>query len=254
MYSEERKHAIHQQVKDNGKVQVADLAKQFQVSEVTVRRDLAEMEQAGLLKRTFGGAVSVEMVIRAQPYNVKKGQHLKEKHEIAERAAQFVSDGMTLFLDAGTTTDAIVPFLLDKENLTVVTVDLQIAVKLTEANSIDIYVVGGQLSNLSKSVNSVDSVIKISEFHFDLAFIGCDAFDFMTFETDSETKAQIKRAAIRSSSLKIIVCDSSKLNNHSLLSFTTIQNIDFVVTDRKAADALTPLSENSRDKIILGGS
>ncbi|WP_028983374.1 DeoR/GlpR family DNA-binding transcription regulator [Sporolactobacillus terrae] len=253
MYSEERHHTIRQIIKEKGKVQVTRLAKQFKVSEVTVRRDLAEMEEQGLLKRTFGGAVSLELVTKAQPYNVKKEQHLDEKKEIAARAAQFISDGMTLFLDAGTTTDLLIPYLLEKNNLFVVTVDLQIAIKLTEAESIDVYMVGGKISNRSKSVNSVDTVLKISKFHFDLAFLGCDAFNSMTFETDSETKTQIKRAVIRSSSLRIILSDSSKFNRHSLLSFARLNEIDYVITDTKLSDLLNSLSVENKAKFILGG-
>jgi Transcriptional regulators of sugar metabolism len=254
MYSEERQHAIRQLIKERGKVQVTRLASKFKVSEVTVRRDLAELEEQGLLKRTFGGAVSLELVTKAQPYNVKKVQHLDEKKAIAARAAQFISDGMTLFLDAGTTTDYLVPFLLEKNSLNVVTVDLGIAIKLTEGDSIEVYMVGGKLSNQSKSVNSVDTVLKISEFHFDVAFLGCDAFNFMTFETDSETKAQIKRATIRSSSLRIILSDSSKFNRHSLLSFANLNEIDYIVTDTKLASFPNSLSLENKAKFISGGS
>lgn len=254
MYSEERQHVIRQELKNNSKVQVTNLAKKFKVSEVTVRRDLAEMEDAGLLKRTFGGAVSNDLVTKAQPYSVKKVQHLNEKRVIAECASKFVSDGMTLFLDAGTTTKAMVPFLLEKKELTIVTVDLQIALELLKSESNDVYIIGGKLSSKSKSVNSVDTVLKINDLHFDSAFIGCDAFDLQTFETDSETKAQIKRIAIQSSAVNIIVTDGSKLNKHSFSNFSTIADIDHVVTDWSVAGFLATVSESTRKKVILGGS
>ncbi|TLQ51380.1 DeoR/GlpR transcriptional regulator [Lacticaseibacillus casei] len=253
MYSEERQHVIRQIIKSEGKVSVNKLSDKLKVSEVTIRRDLADMEEQGLLKRTFGGAVSVELVTKAQPYNIKKGQHLEEKQAISKRAAQFLTDGMTVFVDAGTTTNFLVPFISKKRDLTVVTVDLQIALQLSDTPSTDIYVVGGRLSNSSKSVNSVDSVLTVKGFHFDLSFIGCDAFNLSTFETDSETKAQIKKAAIDSSSLRTVLSDSSKFNKHSLRNFATLDDLDYVVTDSGIAEFPSFLKKEEKSKFIIGG-
>ncbi|MCI1986112.1 MAG: DeoR/GlpR family DNA-binding transcription regulator [Lactobacillus sp.] len=253
MYSEERKRFIADQITAQDRVQVSALSQTLHVSEVTIRRDLAEMERDGLLKRTFGGAVSLTTVKHAEPYAVKRTQQLAAKQSIGQRAVQFIADEMTIFIDAGTTTAELAQALTGR-HLTVVTVDLHIALALSEQENVEVYVVGGQLSNKSKATNSIDTIAQIEQFHFDLAFIGCDAFDFTTLETDTEVKAALKAAAIHSASLAIVLADASKFNTHSLRNFATLSEVSYLVSDPMLNHAAAALPECVQDKVIIGGS
>lgn len=250
MYSEERKNIIRQVIKNTGKVHVSNLSKKLNVSEVTIRRDLADMEREGLLKRTFGGAVSLDLVAKAQPYSVKKEKNIAGKQLIAQMASKFITNGMTIFVDAGTTTAELVPYLLNYQNLFVFTVDLQIALSLCRSNKIDVYMIGGNLSHSTKSVNSVDSVLKLQALNFDLAFIGCDAFGLQGFETGTETKAQIKKSAISSSAVKILLADHQKYGQHSLFNFSNLDKLNYFITDYDEPEFFNKLSDENKKKML----
>lgn len=250
MYSEERKNIIRQVIKNTGKVHVSNLSKKLNVSEVTIRRDLADMEREGLLKRTFGGAVSLDLVAKAQPYSVKKEKNIAGKQLIAQMSSKFITNGMTIFVDAGTTTAELVPYLLNCQNLFVFTVDLQIALSLCRSNKIDVYMIGGNLSHSTKSVNSVDSVLKLQALNFDLAFIGCDAFGLQGFETGTETKAQIKKSAISSSAVKILLSDHQKYGQHSLFNFSNLDKLNYFITDYDEPEFFNKLSDENKKKML----
>ena len=250
MYSEERKNIIRQVIKNTGKVHVSNLSKKLNVSEVTIRRDLADMEREGLLKRTFGGAVSLDLVAKAQPYSVKKEKNIAGKQLIAQMSSKFITNGMTIFVDAGTTTAELVPYLLNCQNLFVFTVDLQIALSLCRSNKIDVYMIGGNLSHSTKSVNSVDSVLKLQALNFDLAFIGCDAFGLQGFETGTETKAQIKKSAISSSAVKILLADHQKYGQHSLFNFSNLDKLNYFITDYNEPEFFNKLNEENKKKML----
>lgn len=248
LYPEERKNYIDNLLNQNGRVSVNDLSTQLKVSEVTVRHDLAEMEKAGILTRTFGGAVLPGVLSQSVSYDIRKSQHIVEKKKVARRALQFIKDGMTIFLDAGTTTIELAPLLKRFNNLTLFTVDLNIALLLSQNSKITTYMVGGKVSTRTKSTESSSSIEQMHSLYFDLGILGCDAFNRKQFEINSEDKAEIKRAVIKNSNLTILLADGSKYGKHTTRSFATYSDIDFLITENLSQK---DFNKDVRHKIIL---
>lgn len=251
MYSEERQRYIDQLIKDQKQVKVLDLANKLKVSEVTIRKDLSEMERAGLLKRTFGGAIDLSLSVTDKPYNVKKGEYIDQKYQIAKYASSFVSENMTIFLDAGSTTHCLIKYLQNISGLKIVTIDLNIALKLLNEGMKNVYFVGGKLSTKTNSSDSVSTAMALSKFNFDLSFIGCDTFSLENFQTGSESKAKIKEVACKNSSLGIILADSSKFEKSRFFNFLSVEEVDYIVTDHGLEKYLEGKSKKLKDKFLL---
>jgi len=145
LYSEERKKIILDYIQKYGKASVQELTEVLQVSEATVRRDLKDLEDAKLLKRAHGGALSLQNVNFEPTFGEKKVTLLKEKHAIAKKAVELIDEGDTILLDAGTTTFEVAKELRTFSKLTVITNDINISQELLSHPGIEIIVVGGML-------------------------------------------------------------------------------------------------------------
>ncbi|BDR60950.1 DeoR family regulatory proteins [Lactobacillus xylocopicola] len=251
MYSEERRNYINQLIKDQKQVKVLDLANRLKVSEVTIRKDLSEMEKAGLLKRTFGGAIDLSLSVTDKPYKVKKSEFIEQKDQIAQYAASFVKADMTIFLDAGSTTHCLIKYLKNIAGLKLVTIDLNIALKLLSDGAENVYFVGGKLSTKTNSSDSVNTVTELTKFNFDLSFIGCDTFSLKNFQTGSESKAKIKEVAFKNASLGVILADSSKYKKSRFINFLAVDEVDYVVTDQGFKKFLVGQPQKLADKFLI---
>ena len=145
VFAEERKHLIVELVNKQVKTTVAQLCDEFKVSPATVRNDLRELEFAGLLKRTHGGAISNRKTNYEPTFYEKLVERIDEKRAIAEAAAAMVQDGDTVAIDSGTTTLELAKHLTHVQNLTVVTYDLQVATFLERNSQATIILMGGIL-------------------------------------------------------------------------------------------------------------
>lgn len=247
MYAEERKNNINEMLTKNSRVTVKELAKKFKVSQVTIRHDLAELENAGVLTRTFGGAVLPNVLSQSISYDERKKQNIVEKKEVASKSVSFIKDGMTIFLDAGTTTAEIVPLLKSFHSLTVFTVDLNIALNLSQLDGIVVYMIGGKVSPKTKSTESCSSVSSMRSLYFDLGLLGCDAFNQHQFEINSEDKAELKKVVIKNSTHTIMMADGSKFGKHTTRSFAVYADIDHLVTEGLPLKYFNP---EDRPKIV----
>src|SRR5918996_5395012 len=144
MFPEERKQRILAALHQKPAVRVSDLGRALRVSAASIRRDLADLERSGLLKRAHGGAVSARMAALEPSLAEKEDQYQAEKAAIARLAATLVRQGDTIFLDAGSTTRQIARELRHRRGITIVTNALNIAWELA-SSEIELVVTGGQL-------------------------------------------------------------------------------------------------------------
>ncbi|MFO7255068.1 MAG: DeoR/GlpR family DNA-binding transcription regulator, partial [Bacillota bacterium] len=144
MLAAERRHRVLQEVRHRGEVQVKDLARQLGVSAMTVRRDLAWLEKAGLIRRIHGGAVDPRLMVQEVPLRRKSSQNREEKRAVGRLAATLVQAGETLILDAGSTVLEAARALRVRP-LKVVTNDLVTAMELADRPDLSLYVTGGQV-------------------------------------------------------------------------------------------------------------
>ncbi|MBC7264368.1 MAG: DeoR/GlpR transcriptional regulator [Chloroflexi bacterium] len=240
MLAEERRAILLQRLKDNGYIEVTDVAPSLNVSAATVRRDLECLAQEGLVTRTRGGAVlSVRSTTLELPYDVKRQRHIEEKRRIAAAAAEMVLDGETIILDAGSTTYELALLLLHKRNLTVVTNDLQIAVKLASNPNINLVCTGGiaranVYTLLGPQVEAFLRTLRVNK-----TFLGADAIhpDGTIANVNLEEVA-VKQAMVRAGEQVILLTDSSKFGIVGFAKVCDLSEVDVLITDRGIPPAM----------------
>ena len=154
MYSAERRQEILSLIEQRSRVSVDHLAGYFGVSRSSIRRDLSQLHDDGLLTRTYGGAVALNGNSSETPFNERKVANFAEKDRIGAVAAHHVTNGDTIFIDGGTTTECMLPYLADKR-ITVVTYGLNIINRLSTNSHVTLIAIGGALHKESLTFNGV---------------------------------------------------------------------------------------------------
>ncbi len=232
MLREERKRKISQFIKQNKKGTVAELSKLFEVSESTIRRDLEQLDEQGVIQRAHGGAVIAEPAAPEPPIIQRMAENEEEKRRIGRAAAELIRDAETVFLGSGTTTLEVARNLVEKDNLTVITNTLNIANLFAGKPNITVIVVGGLLrpSELSMIGHITEQVLK--ELHADKVIMGIRAIDVQAGLTnDYLPETMTDRAIINFSSEVILVADHTKFGKISTAYVAPVERITVLVTD-----------------------
>lgn len=227
-----RKKRIIEELSVKGKVDILDLVKLLDVSAMTIRRDLDELEKQKKLIRTHGGAAIPEAIIAEQSYIQKISEAHPQKMEIAEIAIELVKDGMTVFLDSGTTNFEIAKRLKRRENLTIVTNDIKIAAELMDSKVV-VIMLGGKIQNGVGAVFGSYAENMLKEIHVDILFLGAHAVH-PTLGITSATleKASIKRMMINSSEVVYLVVDAQKFGKKAFAKIASIDSVTAIITDQ----------------------
>ncbi|HLS07717.1 DeoR/GlpR family DNA-binding transcription regulator [Lentibacillus sp.] len=229
-----RQNQIVQIVKQNQVATVSELATQFKVHEATIRRDLSTLEQDGLVNRTHGGVVLNEDVSSEPSFHERESVQFEEKQRIGAVASEMVEDGDNIILDSGTTTLHIAESILDKDNLTVVTNDINIAARLRSAKSIKVIVTGGQLFPDSYMLNGMITDEVLSTLHVHKAFIGTPALHHKKGLTHfDEQLVPAKRGMIKAAKKIIVVADHTKMGGISLHKVAEPKQINHLITGKE---------------------
>jgi DeoR/GlpR family transcriptional regulator of sugar metabolism len=213
-----------------------ELAEEFGVSEMTIRRDLETLEADGLARRVRGGAISVVSRAYEPPLAVRAATASAAKAAIGAAAAALVNDGDTVIIDVGTTTLELARALHGRRGLTVVTASLPIAVELGNDPDIRVLVTGGQVRAGELSLTGGMAEDAFGALNCDLAFIGvagiCPVPGLTEYNPDD---ARVKRAAIAAARRSVVLADSSKLGRVAFATVAPLSAVDAVVTDAPAA-------------------
>ncbi len=230
--AEERRAILLRELNDAGYVQAAELADRLNISAITIRRDLIQLEEEGLCVRKRGGAMrSAQSVTLELPYQVKQHSYIAEKRRIAEAAARLVSHGSTIILDAGSTTYALAQ-LLTQKRITVVTNDLQIAVKLAGNPNINLICTGGIARSNVYSLHGSQVESFIRSLRVDLTFLGADAIHADgTVSNVTLEEAMIKQAMIGAAERVVLLADSSKFEKAGFARVCSLRELDTIITD-----------------------
>lgn len=233
MLSEERRRAILEIVNREGRVLVLDLAKRFETSQVTVRKDLEALHTHGLIHRTHGGALPArEAALEDPTLREKEKLHHEEKVRIAAAAARRVQEGQVVILDSGTTTTEIARALRTVQKLTIVTNAVNIAAELS-GTAVDVILTGGTLRKNSFSLVGPIAEETLHRLSADLLFLGVDGFDVhYGLSTPNLLEAKVNKVMVEVAKRTIAVCDSSKFGRRSLSLIVPPSTLHEVVTDR----------------------
>ena len=215
----------------NGAVSVHKLASVVHASEATIRRDLAALEKMGCLWRTFGGAVLTEMSKREIPYILREHEHIREKDAAAQRAAGFVSDGDTIFMDASSTVYRLIPYLAKRHGITVITNGPKTSLTLG-AQGIENFCTGGKLLSDSVSYVGKSACDFINRFNADVMFFSSRGISADGQICDSSVEeSHIREAMLRHAKKKIYLFDSSKLGISYRYNICYMRDIDEAICE-----------------------
>jgi len=235
----ERQRRILELIAQNGQVAVADICKLFDVSEMTARRDLAELARDGLLRRVHGGAMNGLGRSYEPPYQLRATDNKHSKEAIGRIAAELICDGDSVAFDVGTTTLEIVRALEGKRNLTIVTASLPIANEVVAKFSLDsdvrLILTGGVVRSGELSMVGNYASRMYSDLHVDKAFMGIGGISLTDGLTEYNLEdASVKQALIRSANHIIVVADSTKFERTTFASVAPLSSAHTIITDTNA--------------------
>ncbi|SHO56241.1 DeoR/GlpR family DNA-binding transcription regulator [Vibrio quintilis] len=233
-----RVEQIIEYLKHQNLATVDDLVRVIDVSPATIRRDLIKLDKQGVITRTHGG-VSLNRFVASQPTtNEKIMQNTREKQCIAEAAAEMVSAGDSVVLDAGTTSMALVKQLIHLP-LRVITVDLHIALFLSEFKQIEVIVTGGKVDDSSQSTIGEHGRHLLRSINPDIAFMTCNSWSLEKgVTTPTEEKALLKCDLVMNARQKVLIADSTKYGKYSLYKACDLDNMTRIITDTSLEEAV----------------
>ncbi|MXQ48039.1 DeoR family transcriptional regulator [Streptococcus pneumoniae] len=222
----ERKRLIMEKIVLDDYVVLEDLVDLLETSESTVRRDLDELESEGKLHRVHGGAEKIHTLQDEPDIRQKSIKNIQAKKALVQKAAELVQDGDVIFLDAGSTTELLIP-LLNQEGLTVVTNAIHHAAKLVDKN-IKTLIIGGFIKNTTDASVGQIAVEQVSRLNFDKAFLGMNGIDSEHITTPEMEEAVVKRSIIASAKKAYILTDSSKLGQVSFINVASLSDVTII--------------------------
>lgn len=239
MYAEERQAHIVQLARSDGRVEVARLATDLDVTPETIRRDLSVLERRGLLRRVHGGAIPIERLGYESGVDTRDVVMTAEKERIAKAALAYLPEDGSLLLDAGTTTSRLAEALpLDRE-LTVVTNALDIAGRLARRPNLTVLTIGGRVRSRTLATVDLWAVDALRDTFVDVAFMATNGVSVERgLTTPDPAEAAVKRAMVRSARRSVLLADHTKVGNDHLVRFADLADIDTFVTDAQLDPSL----------------
>ena len=246
-----RQKQLRDIVLQEGVVRLQDLCRRLGASPATIRRDLLELETHGRLRRVHGGAVSVEAHPDEPVFEDKAALAAREKRGIAGAALALVTPGSTVYLDGGSTVLELARLLAERTDVTVVTNSLQAAIELSRRGP-RLILLGGQLRRLSQTLVGPLTQTVLDQLHVDLAFMGTYGLSpEQGLTTTDPDEAFTKRAVQARAGVVVVMADSRKLGTVSFARSGDLDDVDVLVTDRRADPKLLRALRKRIRKVIL---
>lgn len=236
MQTDMRRYEILALIEKSGEVRIHDLAKMFDVTEMTIRRDLNRLSELGFIKRIHGGAEAGKKEDMLFHITVKGRtvEYIEEKKQIGEKAVQFVEEGKLLFIHGGSTTLELAKRLPAVATLQVMTNSLQVMEVLSEKENVDLLCTGGSFNRISSTCHGPHAELLVDTVNIDILFMGSNGVSIKNGLSEFDFNvASFKKKIIERSKLKILLVDSHKFNVERSSSYARIEDFDIVVTDDK---------------------
>jgi DeoR family transcriptional regulator, fructose operon transcriptional repressor len=230
----QRQNLIKDFLVKTGFVSIADLGAEFGVSEMTIRRDLDELQNQGLIQRTYGGAVSTEPTFFEMSFQAKCSQCEEEKKRIGAAAAELIVSGQTILLDSGTTTDQIIKNVKDK-HITIISNALNIISEAMKNPNTEVMVAGGMLRKGLNYTMGPQTSDFMKTIRADIVFLAVEGVDERAgFTVPDLFNADNKRAMTEAAQKVIVVTDHSKLGRVSTSSIIKLNQAHLLITGKEA--------------------
>ncbi len=219
-------------------IQVSDLASLLDVSTVTIRKDLTELEKANKLYRSHGKAILINPYISNRPLNEKEKLATEEKKLIGKTAASLISKDDSIIIASGTTMLALARAIQPINRLTVISASLQVSDILADNDAIDIIQLGGSLRESSRSVVGKFAEQPLEEFSCSKLFLGVDGIDLDFGITTTDIRESLNRAMMRTAQKTIVLADSSKFRRRGFSKIANMDEIDQIITDSNITEKI----------------
>ena len=233
MFAEERKLKIIGLLNQNKKVTVTELVRLFNVSSATIRSDLRELSDKSQIIRTHGGAIIETGAGFERDTEQKRDLNIAAKQQIAQIAIDLINNGDTVIFDSGTTTIELAKLLNQRQQVTAVTNDFEIARVLEDMKSINVVMLGGELRKNFHCTVGAAGINMLAQFTVDKAFMGTNSLSISNgASTPNIQQAEIKKAMIASAQKVILLCSNRKLGKDSFAHFASLYHIDTLIIEK----------------------
>lgn len=231
MLKRERLHKIVEMVNSQGIITVNEVINELNVSDMTVRRDLDELDKAGKVVRIHGGAQSISYSINQElSHTEKKGLQINEKMKIAELAASHIDDGDTIFLGPGTTIELLAQNLINKR-IRIITNNYPVFDILKHSDSADIILTGGDFRKNTGALVGPLTNSNLRRLNFTKSFISANGIRNESICTYSIEEGEAQEIALNNSRTKYLLVDNKKINKDDFYVFYNLHDIDHLITD-----------------------
>lgn len=251
MLAEERRLQLIEWSRTEGRVDALEASAKLNVAVETIRRDLEILQRRGVVRRVHGGAIAVERYNSEATVPERKSSNTDAKSRIAKAAAKFVPEAGCVFVDGGTTTEELAPYLLNKPNLLVVTNNIMLASLIGESST-QVILLGGEIRRTSLSTTGQLAVEELNNFHAQVAFLGVNGIsDEAGMTTADIEEAVVKRAMIANAAERVLLADHSKFGTSFAAKFAAFADIDRLVTDLDTPeDFLNTFNQSDCDVVL----
>ena len=252
MFAEERHHEILQRARENGRVDVASLATELDVTPETVRRDLSALERAGLVRRVHGGAIAIERIGFEPAVAARESLLTAEKARIAKAALAELPDSGAIVLDAGTTTRQLADMVPTDVELTVVVNSPLLATLLARRSNLTVMMLGGRVRGRTMAAVGDWATAALASIHVDVAFMATNGISVERgLTTPDPNEAATKVAMIAAARRTVLLADHTKIGNDYFARFGDLDAVDTFITDTGAETELVDEISEAGPRVVL---
>lgn len=248
--AQERQAQIVELLNNNGTMKIVELANLFQVSRETIRRDLIALNEAGSVKKLFGGALPVNN-FTTLPIDSRMTSSYDVKMQVCQKAFEYIPDHAVLFLDTGSTTLCMANLLKEKSGYTIITNSIPCMNALVDSSN-QLIIAGGNANAQVMCTFGMQTVSFLQTLKVDIALLGTAGFDrHKGPATNHFEDSQIKKTAIESAQTSIVLTDSHKATYSSLTQYASWRDIDYLITDKEiSSEKASELQEQTAVIIV----
>jgi Transcriptional regulators of sugar metabolism len=231
MIPAKRQQIILSALAERGVLSITELMEWLNVSHMTVRRDIQKLEEEGRVLSVSGGVQLTQKITSEPSHLVKRSLQHDEKSAIANIAAKMVTAGMSIYLDAGTTSLALAERVASVPDLVVVSNDFAVVNLLSQQSECLLYHTGGQVLRQNQSCVGDSATQFLRNLNIDISFLSASSWNARCISTPTEAKVSVKKAAVGAASKRVLICDSSKYGRVGIFNAVPIDMLDAIITD-----------------------
>lgn len=250
----ERRQKILEILHQEGRVKVTKLSALFDISEVSIRMDLADLEAKGLLSRVHGGAVSSYKTYYNMDMQQRLSANQEQKQSIANHIVGMIEENDTIMLNAGTTTLTIFRMIPASMNLSIVTNSIAIALEAGANPNFNVVLLGGAVNSKHQFVYGEDAIAQLGKYHADKLILSVDGITLANGLTSFYNReVELDRIMLSHSATRIIAADSTKLGRTAFARISDIKEADYIVTnqDNSVLDEIEELKQETQNIILV---